>query len=171
MPSTYVPYHIRLTAETTIYQNEVKCRVLENDFNYSQNPTVFAGSTYSANAHGTIRIDSTGVTGDSISVFVNDPLLGIVPLGSYVLLPTDTTPNIIAASIAAVLAANVYNYVVIVNQNVITIIAAAGLGSSINGGNNLIVTVTNVPATYSYLTAQTGNRLITQTFNNIITQQ
>jgi hypothetical protein len=31
-----------LTSETTIYQNEVKCRVSENDFNYSQNPTVFA---------------------------------------------------------------------------------------------------------------------------------
>jgi len=31
-----------LIAETTIYQNEVKCRVSENDFNYSQNPTVFA---------------------------------------------------------------------------------------------------------------------------------
>ena len=31
-----------LTSETTIYQNEVKCRISENDFNYSQNPTVFA---------------------------------------------------------------------------------------------------------------------------------
>lgn len=35
-------YTLYLTAETTIYQNEAKCRVLENDFNYSQNPTVFA---------------------------------------------------------------------------------------------------------------------------------
>jgi hypothetical protein len=36
-----VPYNLRLTSETTIYVNEVKCRVLENDFNYSQNPSVF----------------------------------------------------------------------------------------------------------------------------------
>jgi hypothetical protein len=36
-----VPYNLGLTSETTIYVNEVKCRVLENDFNYSQNPTVF----------------------------------------------------------------------------------------------------------------------------------
>jgi hypothetical protein len=36
-----VPFTLGLTSETTIYQNEVKCRVLENDFNYSQNPTVF----------------------------------------------------------------------------------------------------------------------------------
>ena len=35
-------YKLFITAETTIYQNEVKCRVLENDFNYSQNPSVFA---------------------------------------------------------------------------------------------------------------------------------
>lgn len=39
--SSVVPYSLGLTAETTIYVNEVKCRVLENDFNYSQNPTVF----------------------------------------------------------------------------------------------------------------------------------
>jgi hypothetical protein len=39
--TTSVPYNLGLTAETTIYVNEVKCRVLENDFNYSQNPSVF----------------------------------------------------------------------------------------------------------------------------------
>lgn len=36
-----VPFQFGLTSETTIYQNEVKCKVLENDFNYSQNPTIF----------------------------------------------------------------------------------------------------------------------------------
>jgi len=42
LPTTAsVPYSLGLTSETTIYVNEVKCRVLENDFNYSQNPTVF----------------------------------------------------------------------------------------------------------------------------------
>lgn len=45
MPTTAVPYNIVMTGETTIYQNEVKCRILENDFNYSQNPTVFAYRT------------------------------------------------------------------------------------------------------------------------------
>ena len=43
--STTVPFSLGLTSETTIYQNEVKCRVLENDFNYSQNPTVFKSIT------------------------------------------------------------------------------------------------------------------------------
>lgn len=46
MAIPYVAYKLTLTAETTIYQNEVKCRVLENDFNYSQNPTMFANINY-----------------------------------------------------------------------------------------------------------------------------
>jgi len=42
LPTTAsVPFSLGLVAETTIYQNEVKCRISENDFNYSQNPTVF----------------------------------------------------------------------------------------------------------------------------------
>lgn len=45
MPISYVPYKLTLGSETTIYVNEVKCRVLENDFNYSQNPTVFKRTT------------------------------------------------------------------------------------------------------------------------------
>ena len=46
MPIAYVPYVMTLTSETTIYQNEVKCRVSENDFNYSQNPSVFARKNF-----------------------------------------------------------------------------------------------------------------------------
>ena len=46
LPTTAsVPYNLGLTAETTIYQNEVKCRISENDFNYSQNPTIFKYKT------------------------------------------------------------------------------------------------------------------------------
>ncbi len=32
-PSSYLPYTIAFAAETTIYQNEVRCKVNENDFN------------------------------------------------------------------------------------------------------------------------------------------
>lgn len=44
-PTSTINYDLGLTSETTIYVNEVKCRVLENDFNYSQNPTVFKYKT------------------------------------------------------------------------------------------------------------------------------
>lgn len=40
-----IPYTLNLVAETTIYQNEVKCHVNENDFNYSLNPSVFASGS------------------------------------------------------------------------------------------------------------------------------
>lgn len=50
MPIAYVPYVMTLTSETTIYQNEVKCRVSENDFNYSQNPSVFARKNFISGA-------------------------------------------------------------------------------------------------------------------------
>lgn len=43
--SASIPFDLGLTGETTIYVNEVKCRVSENDFNYSQNPTVFKYGT------------------------------------------------------------------------------------------------------------------------------
>ena len=61
MPATTsaIPYKLGLTAETTIYQNEVKCRVLENDFNYSQNPTVFK--------------NLTTITGSKVAPFYNPP--------------------------------------------------------------------------------------------------
>jgi hypothetical protein len=44
MPITYVPYTLTLQSETTLYQREVRCEILQNDFNYSMNPTVFSGS-------------------------------------------------------------------------------------------------------------------------------
>ena len=55
MPIAYSPYTMSLNAETTIYQNEVRCRVNENDFNYKLNP--------SANKAGTSGSYIDAVTG------------------------------------------------------------------------------------------------------------
>lgn len=35
----YASYTIHIVAESTIYQNEVRCRISENQFNYTQNPS------------------------------------------------------------------------------------------------------------------------------------
>ena len=43
MPSNPT-FKINLQAETTVYQKEVRCEILQNDFNYSMNPTIFSGS-------------------------------------------------------------------------------------------------------------------------------
>jgi hypothetical protein len=49
------PFDFSFTAETTIYQNEVRCVINENDFNYTLNP--------SANKAGTSGSYIDGVTG------------------------------------------------------------------------------------------------------------
>jgi len=65
MAITYVPYTLTIGSETTIYQNEVKCRVLENDFNYSQNPTVFANVNYITGSRALPIYASKGETNKS----------------------------------------------------------------------------------------------------------
>ena len=39
MPIAYSPYTMSFQAQATIYQNEVRCQIIENDFNYTQNPS------------------------------------------------------------------------------------------------------------------------------------
>jgi hypothetical protein len=39
------PYSISFLAESTIYQNEVRCLVNENDFNYTLNPSAIKDGT------------------------------------------------------------------------------------------------------------------------------
>jgi hypothetical protein len=51
----YVPYKIGLLSEMTVYQNEFKCHVAENDFNYTLNPSAQqwypSGSQYVTYGH------------------------------------------------------------------------------------------------------------------------
>lgn len=49
------PFTVSFVAESTIYQNEVRCQVNENDFNYTLNP--------SANQAGTSGSYINAVTG------------------------------------------------------------------------------------------------------------
>jgi len=42
---TPTPYTLEIQSETTIYQNEVRCLVNENDFNYTQNPSAVKAGT------------------------------------------------------------------------------------------------------------------------------
>ena len=53
-----IPFTLNLTTETTLYINEIKCKIQENEFNYSQNPTMLS---HTANApSGTIADNVTG---------------------------------------------------------------------------------------------------------------
>lgn len=44
-PTTYVPFTVAFLAESTVYQNEVRCHVNENDFNYTLNPSAIQSGT------------------------------------------------------------------------------------------------------------------------------
>ena len=54
MPLSYQPFTMSFSAETTIYQNEYRCHVSENDFNYTQNPSA-------------IKIGTTGSISDNVT--------------------------------------------------------------------------------------------------------
>jgi hypothetical protein len=72
-------YTLYLTAETTIYQNEVKCRVLENDFNYSQNPTVFLRKQFVTGSEALpifAAQGQTNVAGEIVDGTIKDNITG-----------------------------------------------------------------------------------------------
>jgi len=75
---------IGFTAETTIYQNEVKCRVNENDFNYSQNPTMLLPTpAVSQSAYYTV-VTSTGTMakgGTDVGIHGDDVVAKNVQIG------------------------------------------------------------------------------------------
>jgi hypothetical protein len=100
-----------------------------------------AGGSNETRALGYITIDSLGrfSTGIGITVYVDDPILGLLILGIYTVQASDTTEAILATSLANVLSSNTYGYTVTVNNNIITIEARPSLGSSINDGNRLQV--------------------------------
>lgn len=116
-------------------------------------------------ATATIIIDSTGDTGQIITVTVNDPLQGVVTLGSYTLTDGDTTIDIIATNLAAALELNTYHFGVSVLNNVITLIAPFGDGALINGVSPVCNTTQ-----IEFLATKFNERIITQNNLNIITQ-
>ncbi len=100
--------------------------------------------TIAVNARATITITSVPTNGYNIEAIVNDPDNGSISLGSYIKGGGDTTTSILATSIATELDMNGYGYGANAVDNIITITARSGLGSSING-SNLSVTANITP--------------------------
>mgnify|MGYP003646231029 CR=1 FL=1 len=76
--------------------------------------------------------------GVNLTVYVDDPVFGMIILGQYLQQPSDTTYQILATNIANALSSNSYGYVISVIGSVVTVKARPGLGTSINGDNRLI---------------------------------
>ena len=50
MPPKLVPFTVGFTAQHTVYENQIRCHINENEMNMSQNPTICSdksGSLYS----------------------------------------------------------------------------------------------------------------------------
>lgn len=107
-------------------------------------------------ATATVTITSIGVTTDTITIQVNDPVLGLITLGTYVQQAGDTTTEILATNIAAELFNNGFRYAIAVVGSVITLTAPFGYGDTINGGNRLVVidpSTSAVSATATFFSA------------------
>ena len=88
-----VPYTLAFTAETTVYQNEVKCHINENDFNYSQNTT-----TLNSNYNISSGIIADNITGSDFRPYTTtvglynaaNELLVVGKLGTPYPIPSNT---------------------------------------------------------------------------------
>jgi hypothetical protein len=108
---------------------------------YSQNIT-------EVNAIGTINIINTGNIGQTLQVFVDDPVLGYIFLGQYQIQPGNSSPTAVAILVANALNTNTYGYVASSTGSIVSITARPGLGNSINGGLHLFVNITQYLGTF-----------------------
>ena len=89
-PTSYQPFQLGFSAESTVYQTEVKCHVNENDFNYTLNPSAIKNGTSGS------YIDA--VTGSSFHPYAttvglyndSDELLAVGKLSTPYPIPSNT---------------------------------------------------------------------------------
>lgn len=97
--------------------------------------------TNETRANGYIQITSVGRSDPNtiLTVYVDDPDYGVIVLGSYTILPTDTSTTLVAIGLASALSLNTYGYGISRINDIITIEARIGLGANINDNNRLQV--------------------------------
>ena len=124
---------------------------------YAGNP-----STSNVSAVGYLVIASVGADGDSVEIFALIPGTGSVSLGTYIKQSSDTTTTILATSIAAALSG--YGFSFTSSANSVAITAPSSLGSTINGGTNLIAVFT----TNNFLEINSTDTLLINTTDKFI---
>ena len=87
MPS-YSTFTLNLQSETTLYQKEVRCEILQNDFNYSMNPTIFSGSNGDVKGFVTGSdfrpyMTTIGLYNDSDELIIVGKFSTPIPISSY----------------------------------------------------------------------------------------
>lgn len=94
MPLPYSPYKTKFKSTNTVYQQQIRCHVSENEFNYTQNPTSTTGS------NGDVR---DFVTGSDFNPYVttvglyneSNELLVVGKLAQPFRMPSNTDVNFI----------------------------------------------------------------------------
>ena len=89
--SSVIPFSVNLQSEMTIYQNEFRCHVNENDFNYTLNP-----SAKKPNTSGSVYLDA--ITGSAFHPYATtvglyndtDELLVVGKLSTPYPIPSNT---------------------------------------------------------------------------------
>lgn len=96
-------------------------------------------------AKGYITITSPNNGLDAfVQLFVNDPILGVINLGGASVTGFTTKEDIVYNIYTATFN-NIYGYVIPEpphSSNILTVIAPLNRGTSLNGGNNLYITIT-----------------------------
>jgi hypothetical protein len=94
-------------------------------------------------AIGYINITAPASLGQQMEVLINDPVLGLISMGS-VTFPSTTNINDVALQVTNACNTNTYNYVFYNNapDSLIKITAPVGYGASVNGNNRIIVQIT-----------------------------
>jgi hypothetical protein len=116
-------------------------------------------------ATSTITIDTLGDPGQTITVTIDDPILGTITLGYYTISDTDATTDDIADNLGNALALNPYLYGISVVDDVITITAPEGEGALING-----ITPEYFITQVYFISTESDDRILTENNYRIITE-
>jgi len=118
------------------------------------------GVTYSdeTKATGVYTVTAVGAVGNTLNLTVNEPLGVAVNLGTYTKGAADTTVNLMATAIAAMINAgtSTHGYTASALVAAVTITARPGLGIFLNTGSPLVATLGSGSTIAGTITAFTG---------------
>lgn len=124
-------------------------------------------STIEESATATITVTEIGNIGDTIDIYVNDPLYGSILIGTASRGPEIINENQLAQAIFDSINENIYGYVATVEGSVVTVEARPDTGASLNGDNLSAITTTGGGI---LLVTEYDEPLLTQNLFNLITE-
>jgi hypothetical protein len=116
-------------------------------------------STEEVSSTATITVTYIGNINDTIEIFVNDPLYGLISIGFATRGPDIVNEIQLADAIANGINGNIYGYTATSSGGVVTITARPDTGASLNGDNLSVITTT-----------EGGTRIATEILEPLLTE-